>query len=33
MGLVKDSNIIEAVRQLEVNGTEAELDSEWDNMS
>ena len=32
MGLVKDSNVMEAVRLPEVNGTEAKLDSEWDNI-
>jgi len=32
VGLVKDSNVTEAVRLPDVSGSEAELNSEWDAM-
>jgi hypothetical protein len=32
MGLVKDSDLMEAVRLPEVDGSEAELERGWDNI-
>jgi hypothetical protein len=32
MGLVRDKDVMEAARLPDVNGSEAELDSYWDNV-
>jgi len=32
MGLVKDKDVMEAARLPDVNGSEAELDSSWDDI-
>ena len=32
MGLVKDKDVMEAVRLPDINGVEAELDDNWDNV-
>jgi hypothetical protein len=32
MGLVRDKDVMEAVRLPDVNGSEGELDSYWDNI-